>query len=177
MSGTRKAIEGTQVVDGHGPQPKPSHGDPYVASVPEAAALLGISKDLAYDLARRGELPGAFQLGRRWRVSLVRFGPPSTGPSTTEPSKLASSRSPRFESVSVDPQCHRGVGMPQPPGHGPHVGPTGDGRGGGEVAQFVKVGRYAELLGRPLVVVGKVSGWYGCPPLADDDRTNGSATR
>jgi excisionase family DNA binding protein len=47
--------------------------DPYIASIPEAAALLGISKDLAYDLARRGELPGAFQLGRRWRVSLVKL--------------------------------------------------------------------------------------------------------
>jgi excisionase family DNA binding protein len=47
--------------------------DPHVVSVPEAASLLGISKDLAYDLARRGELPGAFQLGRRWRVSLVRL--------------------------------------------------------------------------------------------------------
>ena len=47
--------------------------DPHVVSVPEAARLLGISKDLAYDLARRGELPGAFQLGRRWRVSLVRL--------------------------------------------------------------------------------------------------------
>jgi excisionase family DNA binding protein len=47
--------------------------DPNVISVPEAATLLGISKDLAYDLARRGELPGAFQLGRRWRVSLVKL--------------------------------------------------------------------------------------------------------
>lgn len=47
--------------------------DPHVASITEAAELLGISKDLAYDLARRGELPGAFQLGRRWRVSLVRL--------------------------------------------------------------------------------------------------------
>ncbi len=47
--------------------------DPHVVSVPEAARLLGISKDLAYDLARRGELPGAFRLGRRWRVSLVRL--------------------------------------------------------------------------------------------------------
>jgi len=47
--------------------------DPHVASVPEVAHLLGISKDLAYDLARRGELPGAFQLGRRWRVSLIRL--------------------------------------------------------------------------------------------------------
>lgn len=47
--------------------------DPHVVSVPEAAEMLGISKDLAYDLARRGELPGAFQLGRRWRVSLIRL--------------------------------------------------------------------------------------------------------
>jgi excisionase family DNA binding protein len=47
--------------------------DPYVASIPEAAELLGISRDLAYDLALRGELPGAFRLGRRWRVSLVKL--------------------------------------------------------------------------------------------------------
>jgi excisionase family DNA binding protein len=59
--------------DAHRTGPVPVRGDPYVASVPEAAALLGISKDLAYDLARRGELPGAFQLGRRWRVSLVKL--------------------------------------------------------------------------------------------------------
>ena len=54
--------------------------DPYVVSVPEAARLLGISKDLAYDLARRGELPGAFQLGRRWRVSLIRLRAAVHGP-------------------------------------------------------------------------------------------------
>lgn len=47
--------------------------DPHVVSVPDAAKLLGISKDLAYDLARRGELPGAFQLGRRWLVSLIKL--------------------------------------------------------------------------------------------------------
>ena len=50
-----------------------ARSDPHVVSVPEAAEMLGISKDLAYDLARRGELPGAFQLGRRWRVSLIRL--------------------------------------------------------------------------------------------------------
>ena len=54
--------------------------DPHVVSVPEAARLLGISKDLGYDLARRGELPGAFQLGRRWRVSLVRLRAAVHGP-------------------------------------------------------------------------------------------------
>ena len=48
--------------------------DPDVISVPQAAELLGISRDLGYDLARpRGELPGAIQLGRRWRVSVVRL--------------------------------------------------------------------------------------------------------
>jgi excisionase family DNA binding protein len=47
--------------------------DPYVISVPEAAAMLGISRDLAYDLARRGELPGALHLGRRWVVSKPRL--------------------------------------------------------------------------------------------------------
>ena len=48
-------------------------GDPDVISIPEAAELLGISRDLGYDLARRGQLPGALQLGRRWRVSAVRL--------------------------------------------------------------------------------------------------------
>jgi predicted DNA-binding transcriptional regulator AlpA len=48
-------------------------GDPNVISVPEAAALLGISNDLAYDLARRDELPGAFKLAGRWIVSLIRL--------------------------------------------------------------------------------------------------------
>lgn len=80
MSGTWTAPESAKVVDGRGPRPKPTHGDPYVVSVPEAAALLGISKDLAYDLARRGELPGAFQLGRRWRVSLVKLRVAIHGP-------------------------------------------------------------------------------------------------
>lgn len=59
--------------------------DPYVVSVPEAAQLLGISKNLAYDLARRGELPGAFKLGRRWRVSLVRLRAGVHGPEDCAP--------------------------------------------------------------------------------------------
>lgn len=73
MSGAWSEARAKQVVDGHRLQRRPIQGDPYVVSVPEAAALLGISKDLGYDLARRGELPGAFQLGRRWRVSLVKL--------------------------------------------------------------------------------------------------------
>jgi excisionase family DNA binding protein len=49
------------------------YADPNVISVLQAADRLGISKDLAYDLARRGQLPGAIHLGRRWRVSLVKL--------------------------------------------------------------------------------------------------------
>ena len=41
-------------------------------SVEEAANVLGIGRSLAYDLARRGELPGVLRLGhKRLRVSRV----------------------------------------------------------------------------------------------------------
>ncbi|MGP8204552.1 MAG: helix-turn-helix domain-containing protein [Acidimicrobiales bacterium] len=73
MSGASGKARAVQVVEGHRPQLRWAMAGPYVVSVPEAAALLGASKDLAYDLARRGELPGAFQVGRRWRVSLMKL--------------------------------------------------------------------------------------------------------
>ncbi len=38
-------------------------------SVVEAGARLGIGRDLSYQLARTGRLPGAMRLGRLWRVS------------------------------------------------------------------------------------------------------------
>jgi hypothetical protein len=38
------------------------------------AALRDPGSPLFKELARRGELPGAFRLGRRWRVSAVRLG-------------------------------------------------------------------------------------------------------
>ena len=38
-------------------------------SVSHAAELLGIGRNLAYELARRDELPGALRLGRRIVVS------------------------------------------------------------------------------------------------------------
>ncbi len=79
MSGTWREVVVTEV-DGHRLQLRRALADPYVASVPETATMLGISKDLAYDLARRGELPGAFQLGRRWRVSLVKLRAAVHGP-------------------------------------------------------------------------------------------------
>lgn len=47
--------------------------DPHVISIKEAAQLIGVSDDLCYDLAHKGQLPGAIQLGRRWRVSRIRL--------------------------------------------------------------------------------------------------------
>ena len=34
-------------------------------TIAEAAAMLGISRNLAYELARRGELPGTIKLGQK----------------------------------------------------------------------------------------------------------------
>jgi excisionase family DNA binding protein len=42
----------------------PAVSQKLVLSIAEAAALLGISRDLAYDLAARGEIP-SLRLGRR----------------------------------------------------------------------------------------------------------------
>jgi excisionase family DNA binding protein len=39
-------------------------------TVPEAAKVLGISRDAAYALARAGELPGVIRLGRRLIVAV-----------------------------------------------------------------------------------------------------------
>jgi excisionase family DNA binding protein len=41
-------------------------------SVKEAAQLLGISKNLAYELAKRNELPGAIKLGQK-RIIISRY--------------------------------------------------------------------------------------------------------
>ena len=43
--------------------------EPATMRVEEAAKLLGVSRQTGYDLANRGELPGALRLGRRWVVS------------------------------------------------------------------------------------------------------------
>jgi len=42
-------------------------------SVEEAARRLGIGRTLAYELAQRGELPGAIRLGRRFVVAIPKF--------------------------------------------------------------------------------------------------------
>ena len=43
--------------------------EPATMKVEEAAQLLGIGRQTAYDLAREGKLPGALRLGRRIVVS------------------------------------------------------------------------------------------------------------
>ena len=43
--------------------------EPLTVSLETAAKLCGISRSLAYDLARRNEFPGCIRLGNRWLVS------------------------------------------------------------------------------------------------------------
>lgn len=43
--------------------------EPLVLTIPEAARLLGIGRSKAFELARRGELPGVIRFGRCVRVS------------------------------------------------------------------------------------------------------------
>lgn len=45
---------------------------PETYTVPEAAALLGIGRCMAYDLVRQGVIP-AKRLGRRWLIPRARF--------------------------------------------------------------------------------------------------------
>jgi predicted DNA-binding transcriptional regulator AlpA len=42
-------------------------------TLPAAARLLGISETLGRELARRGQFPGAFRIGRAWRVHRATF--------------------------------------------------------------------------------------------------------
>ncbi len=42
-------------------------------TLPAAAQLLGVSETLARQMAREGRFPGAFQLGRVWRVHRQTF--------------------------------------------------------------------------------------------------------
>jgi excisionase family DNA binding protein len=54
-------------MDKHGGQIR--EGERATVRVPEAARILDISRAQAYELARRGELPGVIRLGRRYVVS------------------------------------------------------------------------------------------------------------
>ena len=53
-------------------------------TVEQAAALLGIGRGLAYELAKRGELPGVLKLGGRYVVSRQRLELTLAGPAETE---------------------------------------------------------------------------------------------
>jgi excisionase family DNA binding protein len=48
---------------------KDTGAKPLTVDVPTAALMLGISRGYAFELARRGELPGAIRLGGRVVVS------------------------------------------------------------------------------------------------------------
>jgi excisionase family DNA binding protein len=56
-----------------------------VESIAWAARELGISETYAYRLAHSGELPGAFAVGTRWRVSVPRFRAAVHGDELPEP--------------------------------------------------------------------------------------------
>ena len=56
------ATKGRQLMDRH-------RLEEATVTVEEAARHLGIGRSLAYDLAKRGELPGVLRLGRIYRVS------------------------------------------------------------------------------------------------------------
>ena len=64
-------------------------GSSVTLSVEEAGRWLGVGRSLAYELARRGELPGVLRLGRRLVVSrpaLERaLGMEPARPADTEP--------------------------------------------------------------------------------------------
>jgi excisionase family DNA binding protein len=62
--GIHSSIEPTVGGDSEGRPDQQLADDRLTWTVPEAARLLGISKDCAYDAARRGDLPVRF-IGRR----------------------------------------------------------------------------------------------------------------
>jgi excisionase family DNA binding protein len=43
--------------------------NPATLTITQASVLLGISRNYAFELAAKGELPGARKLGNRWLVS------------------------------------------------------------------------------------------------------------
>jgi excisionase family DNA binding protein len=57
---------------------------PRTISVEQAGAMLGIGRGLAYELAKRGELPGVLKLGGRYVVSRQRLEQTLAGPAQNE---------------------------------------------------------------------------------------------
>ena len=43
--------------------------NPATLTITQASVLLGISRNYAFELAAKGELPGARRIGKRWVVS------------------------------------------------------------------------------------------------------------
>ena len=48
-------------------------GRPEIVTVPELARILRCTPRTLYEACSRGEVAGAFQIGRRWRVNLDAF--------------------------------------------------------------------------------------------------------
>ena len=48
-------------------------GQSLTVSVEQAAKMLGVSPNNALILARKGQMPGAFKVGKLWRVSRARL--------------------------------------------------------------------------------------------------------
>lgn len=71
-----------------------------VLSLAEAAPLLGVSRNTAWELALRGEFPGAFKVGSRWKVSIPRFNHEVHG--VPLPSEVALNRDPGFVNVDLE---------------------------------------------------------------------------
>lgn len=66
------------------------HGtDSVTISVEDAAKKLGIGRTLAYELARRGELPGVLRFGRIYRVSLPALNAVLEPPRSSRPGDAA----------------------------------------------------------------------------------------
>ena len=78
---------------------------------------------------------------------------------------------PGLDRVSVDAECDRRVGVPQPAGHGSDVGAAGYGRRSGEVAKLVQVVVEPEALVEPGEGVAEVVGMtgFGAGRLAGED--------
>lgn len=57
---------------------------PRTITVEQAGAMLGIGRGLAYELAKRGELPGVLRLGHRYVVSRQRLEQTLTGAAEEE---------------------------------------------------------------------------------------------
>lgn len=47
--------------------------DPDIVTLEEAAPLIHVGRTTAFQLAKRGEFPGAMKIGGRWKVSLPKL--------------------------------------------------------------------------------------------------------